>query len=158
MKVKEYIDKFLSIFLGLLFIFMTVLVIYQVISRYIFNHPSTFTEDLLGYSFVWLTLIGTITLFSNKGHMNIDFIVEKVPQNVKAFIDIVIEILVIIVAIGIFIYGGFKVIEIGGLQMSPTLNISLSYVYLILPIAGVLLIIICICNIYGKLIAIKGKG
>lgn len=158
MKIKTKLVRFLSVILGILFVFMTFLVIYQVVSRYVFNSPLTFTEDLLGYSFVWLTLIGTTILFSNKEHMNIDFIVDKFPKNVRASIDILIDLLVIVVAIGIFIYGGFKVIQIGGLQMSPTLNIPLSYVYSILPITGVLLIIICLCNVYEKIISFKERG
>lgn len=158
MKIKTKLVRFLSVILGILFVFMTFLVIYQVVSRYVFNSPLTFTEDLLGYSFVWLTLIGTTILFSNKEHMNIDFIVDKFPKNVRASIDMLIDLLVIVVAIGIFIYGGFKVIQIGGLQMSPTLNIPLSYVYSILPITGVLLIIICLCNVYEKIISFKERG
>lgn len=158
MIIKNKIVHLLSIILGVIFVFMTILVIYQVVSRYVFNSPSTFTEDLLGYSFVWLTLLGTTILFSKKEHMNIDFIVEKLSKRVRAFIDILIDLLVIVVAIGIFIYGGLKVIEIGGLQMSPTLNIPLSYVYVILPITGILLIIICACNIYERTISLRGKG
>lgn len=158
MKIKTKLVRFLSVILGILFVFMTFLVIYQVVSRYVFNSPLTFTEDLLGYSFVWLTLIGTTILFSNKEHMNIDFIVDKFPKNVRASIDILIDLLVIVVAVGIFIYGGLKVIEIGGLQMSPTLNIPLSYVYSIIPITGILLIIICLCNVYEKVISLKERG
>lgn len=138
----------MSYVLGVLFIFMTLLATYQVVARYVFNAPSTISEDLLSYSFVWLSLIGATVLFTDKGHMNIDFLYDKMSSKIQNLFDIITNILVLVTSILIFIYGGVKLIDVGSLQISPTLNIPLSYVYSIFPIMGVILLIICICNIY----------
>lgn len=148
MKINNVINKIMSYVLGVLFIFMTLLATYQVVARYVFNAPSTVSEDLLSYSFVWLSLIGATVLFTDKGHMNIDFLYDKMSSKIQNLFDIITNILVLVTSILIFIYGGVKLIDVGSLQISPTLNIPLSYVYSIFPIMGVILLIICICNIY----------
>lgn len=148
MKINNVINKVMSYVLGVLFIFMTLLASYQVVARYVFNAPSTISEDLLSYSFVWLSLIGATVLFTDKGHMNIDFLYDKMSSKIQNLFDIITNILVLVTSILIFIYGGVKLIDVGSLQISPTLNIPLSYVYSIFPIMGVILLIICICNIY----------
>ena len=148
MKINNVINKIMSYVLGVLFIFMTLLATYQVVARYVFNAPSTISEDLLSYSFVWLSLIGATVLFTDKGHMNIDFLYDKMSSKIQNLFDIITNILVLVTSILIFIYGGVKLIDVGSLQISPTLNIPLSYVYSIFPIMGVILLIICICNIY----------
>jgi len=148
MKINNVINKIMSYVLGVLFIFMTLLATYQVVARYAFNAPSTISEDLLSYSFVWLSLIGATVLFTDKGHMNIDFLYDKMSSKIQNLFDIITNILVLVTSILIFIYGGVKLIDVGSLQISPTLNIPLSYVYSIFPIMGVILLIICICNIY----------
>jgi len=148
MKINNVINKIMSYVLGVLFIFMTLLATYQVVARYVFNAPSTISEDLLSYSFVWLSLIGATVLFTDKGHMNIDFLYDKMSSKIQNLFDIITNILVLVTSILIFIYGGVKLIDVGSLQISPTLNMPLSYVYSIFPIMGVILLIICICNIY----------
>lgn len=56
-KIKYRIDKFLEIFCTLLLSFMTILVLMQVFSRYIFNNPLAFTEELVRYSLIWTGFI-----------------------------------------------------------------------------------------------------
>ncbi len=44
--IKRSLDKFLGIFCIALFAFLVLLVTWQVITRFIFNEPSVFSEEL----------------------------------------------------------------------------------------------------------------
>ena len=55
--VKNILDKITSYASVFIFIMMVLMVTYQVIARYIFSAPSSVTEILTRYAFVWLIII-----------------------------------------------------------------------------------------------------
>ena len=56
-KIKEILMKLTGYLSVLLFAFMTVIGTYQIVTRYVFNRPSTVSEELLTYSFTWMALL-----------------------------------------------------------------------------------------------------
>ena len=52
-KLRNTLNKVLNLLAGLSMTVMVVLTTYQVIVRYIFNSPSTWSEELVGYLFGW---------------------------------------------------------------------------------------------------------
>lgn len=50
-KLRNTLNKVLNLLAGLSMTVMVVLTTYQVIVRYIFNSPSTWSEELVGYLF-----------------------------------------------------------------------------------------------------------
>ena len=59
------------------FAFLTLLAVWQVITRYVFNDPSTWSEELSSYMFAWVTLLGAAYVFGQMGHMNIPILIER---------------------------------------------------------------------------------
>ena len=146
-RVKGLMDKILSAVCALLLLFMTALATYQVASRYIFKNPSTMSEDLLSYSFVWVSLLGTALVFGQKDHMSLTLFSDKFTGKGKLALSVFTELLIISTAVVVFLFGGRIFMGVGALQMSPTLNIQMNWVYVILPVTGVLIIIYNIINI-----------
>ena len=58
--IRKLLDKCLITFCVFLFMFMTVIGSYQIITRYFFNSPSTISEELVTYSFTWLSIFNRI--------------------------------------------------------------------------------------------------
>ena len=54
---KKVLDKITSYSSVVIFIAMVLMVTYQVIARYFFKSPSSVTEVLTRYCFVWLIII-----------------------------------------------------------------------------------------------------
>ena len=52
-KFRTALNKALELLAGLSMAVMVILTTYQVIARYIFNSPSTWSEELVGYLFGW---------------------------------------------------------------------------------------------------------
>lgn len=146
-RVKGLMDKILSAVCALLLLFMTALATYQVASRYIFKNPSTMSEDLLSYSFVWVSLLGTALVFGQKDHMSLTLFSDKFTGKGKLALSVFTELLIISTAVVVFLFGGRIFMGVGALQMSPTLNIQMNWVYVILPVTGLLIIIYNIINI-----------
>ncbi|MBP0649952.1 TRAP transporter small permease subunit, partial [Mycobacterium tuberculosis] len=57
---------------------MSVLIIYQVVARYVFNAPSSLTEELLRYSLIWLGILGAGYCFMLNKHLNLPLLVDAV--------------------------------------------------------------------------------
>ncbi len=146
-KVKKGLDKVLSTICVVLFIVMVVLTTFQVITRYVFNSPSSISEVLTRYSFVWLIILSATYVFGQRDHICISFLKDKFTGNAKKIIDIVVECVVIIFAALIMVYGGFVVTQMNMLQYDSMLKIPTGYIYSVIPICGVLIILYSIYNI-----------
>lgn len=145
--VKKGLDKVLGTLCISLFGFLVLLVTWQVITRFVFNDPSVFSEELAKYCFVWLVLFGSAYVFGEAGHMSIEFIKDKFPQKLKMAVEIFIEFVVIVFAYLILIKGGSAVTELAWTQLSASLKIPVGYLYAAMPASGVCIIFYCIYNI-----------
>ena len=90
--LRNILDKCLSGLAGLSLIVMTVLTTYQVITRYVFNAPSTWSEELVGYMFGWATMFGAAICTGERAHMNIPIVVDMLKEGPKKILLIFGEI------------------------------------------------------------------
>lgn len=146
-KVRSIMDKVLGAICALLLAFMTLLATYQVVTRYAFKAPSTMSEDILSYSFVWVSLIGTALVFGQKDHMRLSLFSDKLKGSSGLALSIFTELLIMGIAVIVLLVGGKDVVGVGALQVSPTLSITMDWIYVILPLSGILIIFYNILNI-----------
>lgn len=145
--LKKGLDKVLAVLCIVLFAFLVLLVTWQVITRFIFNDPSVFSEELAKYCFVWLVLFGSAYAFGENGHMSIEFIKDKFPAKFKMAVEVFIELVIIFFAALILVKGGYAVTELAWTQLSASLKIPVGYLYAAMPISGVCIIFYCINSI-----------
>lgn len=146
-KLRSILDKALGMVCALLLAFMSLVATYQVITRYALNTPSTMSEDLLSYAFVWVSLLGTALVFGQKEHMKLTLFSDRLTGKWALILSIFTELLIVGVVVIVFLVGGQKFVGVGGLQVSPTLNITMDWIYLILPLTGSLILIYNALNI-----------
>ena len=87
-RVKQAVDKVASSLCILIVGLMTLLVTWQVASRYLFNSPSAVSEVLARYLFIWLVLIGGAYVFGLREHMAITFMRDKMPRKFRLSLEI----------------------------------------------------------------------
>lgn len=146
-KAKNILDQILKVVSVVLFIAMVFLTTYQVIARYIFKSPSSISEVLTRYAFVWLIIVSATYVFGQRDHIAITFLRDKFKGMGRKIIDVAIECVIIIFSATIMVYGGFTVTRMNMLQYDSMLNIPTGIVYSIIPICGVLIILYSIYNI-----------
>lgn len=69
---------------------MACLAFANVVTRYIFEYPLAFTEELEINALVWLTLFGTSSAFRRRRHLRMLFFQEKLPRSVRHQLNFVI--------------------------------------------------------------------
>lgn len=151
-KVKNILDKILSTVCVVVFIAMVLLTTYQVVTRYVFKSPSSISETLTRYLFVWLIILSATYVFGQRDHIAITALSSKFKGNVKKVVSIFGECVIIVFAVTIMIYGGAVITRMNMLQYDSILNIPTGIIYSVIPICGVLMIFYSIINIikYAK--------
>ena len=149
--IKNILDKITAVSSIVVFIAMVLMVTYQVIARYFFASPSSVTEALTRYSFVWLIIISATYMFGQREHICISVVKDKLPAKAKEIVNILIEIITIIFAGLVMIFGGFTISKMNLLQIDSSLNIPTGIIYSIIPICGVIIVFYSIYNIMLEL-------
>lgn len=144
---RKALDKFLSSVCAVLFAIMTVLTTYQVLTRYLFKAPSTWSEELTGYMFAWMALLGAAYVFGKRDHMNIPVVVEKFAPKTQVMIAILGEVLTLFFMLAVLVYGGFAFAKLGMGQTTASLGIKVGTMYAVIPITGVITVLYNIMNI-----------
>lgn len=147
-KFKETLNKILASICALLFIFMTIVGSWQVISRYFLGKPSTYSEELISYSFAWMGLLAAAFVFGRMDHMRLSVLTDRLDKHKQIYLSIFSEIVIMIFAIVVLVYGGFSITKLGMGQASASLGISMGYIYAIIPVTGIITAIYNILNIY----------
>lgn len=151
-KVKAVIDWIVERACIAIMAILTILVTYQVVTRYVFDSPSAVSEVLSRYMFVWLVLIGSAYVFGLREHMAITYVRDKFSPKVGVVVDILTEWCIAIFAFVVMWQGGYKASVRQMWQMDSALEIPMGIIYAALPIAAVLILIYFVIN-QVKLIA-----
>ncbi|WP_300259067.1 TRAP transporter small permease [Clostridium sp.] len=149
-KLRNVLNKIIEVICMVLLAFMVVLGTWQIITRYLLNNPSTISEDLLIYSFVWMALLGSAYVFGKRDHMTMVFFRQKLDNKspkVKFILSIITEIVVLIFSALVLVLGGAQISNLAMGQISPALGIPMGYIYLALPFSGVITIIYNVLNL-----------
>jgi TRAP-type C4-dicarboxylate transport system permease small subunit len=149
-RIKSAVDKTIEYLLVVLMAIMVLNVLWQVFSRFILNSPSSFTEELARYLLIWVGLIAAGYVAGRKMHLAIDYLVNKLSKGLKSKIELLTNLLIILFALFVMVIGGFNLVSLTVYleQMSSALQIQLGYVYLAVPISGLLIIFYSAVNIY----------
>lgn len=112
---------------------------YQVVTRYAFNNPSTWSEELIRFIFVWASCLGAAIGIKEHIHIGIDVIVNFFSPKIRMVVDVIIHLVLGVFAVFMIKYGYALTLKTR-VQLSPALRIPMSYVYLAVPVMGVLII------------------
>ncbi|MBW6497171.1 MAG: TRAP transporter small permease [Bacteroidales bacterium] len=124
-------------------------VLWQVASRFIVGHPSSFTDELAGYLLIWVGLLGAAYVSGKREHLAIDLISRKLSEKNQRKLQIFINVLIVCFAIVVLIIGGSNLVYITFYlnQISSALQIPVGYVYLVIPISGIFIIYYAVADI-----------
>lgn len=145
--IRNGLDKALIVFCVFLFMMMTVVGTYQIVTRYFFNSPSTISEELITYSFTWLSILAAAYVFGSRGHLCMAFVYGKFTGAKRVYLDIFSEVLVVLTAVLLLIYGGYIMAIENTNQVTASLGVNMGLVYAVLPLSGFIITIYGVLNL-----------
>ncbi len=156
--VKKGMTKLLAAVATILLSVMTLLVLYQVFTRYVLNSPAAFTEELVRYFLIWTGFIGAAYAFITREHMCLVLLRDSLKPEKRRILMTVIDVLILVFAIFVITIGGFKLAMSAQKVFSALLGIPRSLVYAMAPISGLFIIIAQVINIYEDVTGITIEG
>jgi TRAP-type C4-dicarboxylate transport system permease small subunit len=157
-RAKPHVDFGLAWVVVVLMSASVVNVLWQVTTRFVLGDPSGFTDELSRYLLIWIGLLGGAYAVGKRLHLAIDLLPERLTGNASAWLAILIKTLIIVFAVGVMIVGGSRLVYIVSVlgQTSAALRVPLGYVYLSLPLSGVLMVYYCAAFIYEEVARLRG--
>lgn len=147
--IFKKINKFIEVFLVIIFALLVLDVLWQVFSRYLLNTSFSFTEEFARFALIWLSILGAAYLNAKREHLSMDFLYQKLSSKTQKKVSVLIEVLIFLFALIVMVIGGFNLVYITLHleQISGTLRIPLGYVYAILPFSGLLIMFFSVYHI-----------
>jgi len=146
--LTHILDKVFRGCLASLMLVMLVSVSWQVISRYLLDSPSSWTEELARFSLIWIAMLGAAYAYHVKMHLGLDLLVLKLTHQGSIKLKLLLHALTILFASVVMIYGGLQFVLMTHelKQYSAALGWPMYLVYLCLPLSGVMLVIYAILD------------
>lgn len=141
--IIDRVDSYLNRVLVFLMAFLVLDVCWQVVTRFVLNDPSSYTEEIARFTLIWIALLGAASAYKRGLHLGIDIVTNALSDRLKFFTELLVHFAVIIFAVAILIYGGSKLVAmtLHLNQVSAVLGVKMGYIYLAMPISGVLFLI-----------------
>ncbi len=150
--MRKTIDTILSAALTFMMAVMTLDVLWGVITRYLLGGQASWTEELARFLLIWIGLLGAAYASGKGMHLAIDLLPGRLEERSQRRLEIAINSIVILFALSVMVIGGLRYVfltfTLG--QISPALQIPMGFVYLVIPISGLLVV-------YYKWLAIAAK-
>ncbi len=146
-KIRSIVNQCLSWLCSILFMLLVVIGTYQIVVRYLFNTPSTVSEELLTYGFTWMALLASALVFGKREHMRMGFLADKISGVKRRILEIFIELLILFFVSVVMVYGGIQIVKLTMSQMTASLGVSMGVIYLAVLISGIVIVIYSILNI-----------
>ncbi|PCI46621.1 MAG: TRAP transporter permease DctQ [Alphaproteobacteria bacterium] len=134
-------DKILSSLLVLLMGLMVLDVTWQIFTRFATSSPSSWTEELARFLLIWIGLLGAAWAYRTRAHLGLSYLVEQQSPEIQKALALFSYGASALFAVLVMIYGGGQLValtlELN--QYSPSLGWRIGYVYLVIPLSGMLI-------------------
>jgi TRAP-type mannitol/chloroaromatic compound transport system permease small subunit len=138
---------------------LTAAVMYEVITRYFFNAPTLWVFDFTIQMYGAVFMMGGASAMSTKTHVKADMYYNKLSEKGQAILDLVLFICFYAPGVFALTYAGYfyakKAWIIHETSWNSPAQIQIYFSKSLIPIAGLLLLIIGISEIFRCIICIK---
>lgn len=97
MNILSRIDKYFSLgerlFLGGTILFTSLLLLVNVVMRYIFHNAIYWAEELVRYLMVWLIFLGGSQVAKHEGHIAVDVVLRTLKPGVRKIADCALDLI-----------------------------------------------------------------
>ena len=151
--IRNFLVKFLELFLIAAFAVLTIDVLWGVFSRYVLGSQSVWTEELAINLLIWVSLLGASLTYEEKGHLGVDYFVGKLHPDAQKAGAVFVELVVLFFAGFGLLYGGWRLVSetLAAGQITPALGWQKGYLYTAAPISGLFFIIFSIEHLFNIL-------
>lgn len=150
-QLVKLIDKSLAASLIAAMAAILLVVVWQVISRYLLKDPASVTEELSRFLLIWIGILGSAYAYRQKVHLGFNLMVNRQSETMRRLIMTFVELLVVTFCVLVLIVGGNALVSLtlDLNQISAALGVKMGWIYTVLPVSGVIMVFYSFINIYN---------
>ncbi len=137
-RVLAMLERILNFLCQFLLAVIIVVISYSVIMRYVLNRPPAWAEELSRFTFIWVVMLGAIVVTREGSHIEFTILVDRLPARLAFIIRTVNQVLMLGFC-GVMVWQGARIYPIVAEAASPTFAISMGWIYVAIPVGGVLM-------------------
>jgi len=152
-EINKAIDSIIKKICIILLIFFTAVVLLQILARNYIKVPMSWTAEVALFLFLWSVYLGSAIAIRSRQH----YIVEVLPKIfirttaiMTTFSDIIIFGILFVL-----IWGGVKFSGMGFHRFFISLPISMAWLFVAMPISGIVMCLFGIENVVDDFISLK---
>ena len=147
--LAKTLDHVIEATLAALMAAMTGIVFAGVFYRYALNSPLGWTEEVGKYCLIWASFLGTYIAVRRAENIRVDAIYNRMPPDVKRLMRILSHG-VMTIFLAVLVYNGTRYSKAFITTLSPMMDISLGWVYSVLPISAALMLAATIAQLSAE--------
>jgi TRAP-type C4-dicarboxylate transport system permease small subunit len=156
----ETFERLITSITGWILAFLSIIVCYQVLARYVLKMSPFWIEEVSTISMMWIGLLGAAGCVWTESHMSLQLVVSKLPESIRVWQRFIVDLIVGVFAVFLFQHGISLVSNTMGGTMA-TLPVPLGVTYLVLPISAATIILFSFVKAVNRILryhVVKGDG
>jgi tripartite ATP-independent transporter DctM subunit len=119
-----------------------------VISRYVFDAPLIWSDDLARFLFLWLSMLGAVIALERGEHMRLSVVVSRVPPGIRDWLEAVASLVVVLFLV-LLLLPGYAEVEMQRVVTIDSLGLSDSYRVFALVLGALLMAILSVTRLFS---------
>ena len=160
--VAKVVDAALRALLVVLVVMLVVSIAWQVMSRYLLDDPSSWTEELARFLLIWIGMLGASFAFRQRAHLGLELLPQKLEGIPAAVLRYFTLFVIALFAITVLVVGGSNLVALTWelRQYSAVLGMPIAWVYSVVPLTGTIIVFYCLVQVleYDDDTAASGGG
>jgi len=138
--VKRGLDRSLARALVAIMGVLVLDVLWQVFTRFVLRDPSSYTEELARFLLIWIGLLGAAYVGGQRRHLAVDLLPGTLAGARRRGLERLIQVFALVFSL-VLLVGGSRLVWVTLVlgQSSAALRVPLGYVYLVVPLSGLIL-------------------
>jgi TRAP-type C4-dicarboxylate transport system permease small subunit len=136
--LESVLEKICIVFVGAI----VAILFYAVVMRYGFHRPPAWSIELTRFLFLWMVMLGAVLVTLEKSHIEITFLSDRLPPKIRTAWLAFLRLAMLGFCV-VMVYYGVRILPIVGQANTPTLNLSMGWLYGAVP-TGAFLMGMCI--------------
>jgi len=130
----------------------------QVISRFVFSSPLSWSEEFIRYSFIWITFLGASLAVKNNAHASITVFVQLLPGIFHKILNALANLLCLLFSIMVVKEGiAIMMIQLQTNQLTAAMQIPIAYIFLSIPLSAGIMVIYFLIQFFAVFSSEKGN-
>jgi tripartite ATP-independent transporter DctM subunit len=146
---QNHAEKIFDWIVAIAMVALNVAVFIQVVSRYIFDSPIDWTDEMARLLFIWISFMGAFLALKTKGHIAVETLLHSLfKPAARVYVTAIADFLILYFCIYLA-YMGVVMMQKTTTDLTPVMLLPFSYLYAAIALSGALMAIYLLIRAYS---------